>query len=313
MLCGNRLNWCQEEVFSDFSCDILNFHQRILSHPIDDDEIWSRISAKRKEILGQSSLRLKATLPRHMYKVRFDLPGSPAPVRAGSDVGNENQDSEGTSDDSKEHVKTTHQILEDRINSLQGFLKERKTRLASSRKRTQISSRLVSLADYTIQQSKRELERARDARSGNLSKTTTSGVNSNEDDLKHEKSQGVTMSQCEECKRWLRERDKFWGLESDSEEEDIKDFHNHVRRRSLRRDSRPFETTGGRLVGMSSGSSRRKNVRTISGRGTWTTPAYGLPWEANETNTTLDRVQFGHKQGILQKFWTRLLNKTSLP
>ena len=49
-----------------------------LSHPIDDVEIWSRISDKRKEILGQSSLRLKATLPRYMYKVRFDLPGSPA-------------------------------------------------------------------------------------------------------------------------------------------------------------------------------------------------------------------------------------------
>ena len=156
-----------------------------------------------------------------MYKVRFDLPGSPAPVWAGSDVGKENQE-ELTSDDSKERVKSTHQILEDRINSLQGFLKERKTRLASARRPTNISLKLVNLADYTIHQSKRELRRARDARSGILNTTTTSGVKSNEDDLKHEKSQGVTMSQCEECKRWLRERDKFWGLESDSEEEDIK-------------------------------------------------------------------------------------------
>ena len=98
--------------------------------------------------------------------------------------------------------------------------------------------------------------------------------------------------------RWLRERDKFWGLESDSEEEDIKDFYNHVRRQSLRRDSRSFETTGGRFVGLSSGSSTRKNVRTISGRGTWTTPANDLPWQANETNTTLDKVRFGHKQGM---------------
>ena len=129
-------------------------------------------------------------------------------------------------------------------------------------------------------------------------KTTTSGVRSNEDDLKHENSQGVTISRFEECKRWLRERDKFWGLESDSEEEDIKDFHKHVRRRSLRRDSRPFETTGERFAGLCSGSSTRKNVRSMSGRGTWTTPAYVLPWEANETNTTLDRVQFGHKQGM---------------
>lgn len=261
-------------------------------HPIDDDEIWSRISAKRKEILGQSSLRLKTTLPRHMYKVRFDLPGSPAPVRAGSDVGNQNQNSEETSDESKERVKSTYQILQDRINSLQGFLEERKMRLASARRRTKISSELVNLADYTIQQSKRELQRAKDARSGNLSTIATSGVKSNEDDLKHETSQGVKMSRCEECKRWLRERDKFWGLESDSEEEDIKEFHKHVRRRSLRRDSRPFETTGGRFVGMSSGSSRRRTLRAISGRGTWTTPAYVQPWGANETNRS-----FGHKQG----------------
>ncbi|XP_020631574.1 uncharacterized protein LOC110068531 [Orbicella faveolata] len=241
-----------------------------------------------------------------MYKVRFDLPGSPAPVRAGSDVGNENQDSEETSDDSKERFKSTDQILQDRINSLQGFLRERKTRLASARRRTKISSELVNSADYTIQQCKRELQRARDARCGNLRTKTTSVVKSGEDDLKQGKSQSVTVTRCEECKRWLKERDKFWGLESDSEEEDIKEFNKHVRRRSLRRDSRPFEATGGRIVGMSSGSSRHKDVRRIAGRGTWTTPAYVPPWAANGTNTVLDKGRFGPKRGILQKFWTRL-------
>ena len=141
-------------------------------------------------------------------------------------------------------------------------------------------------------------------------KTTTSGVRSNEDDLKHENSQGVTISRCEECKRWLRERDKFWGLESDSEEEDIKDFHNHVRRRSLRRDSRPFATTGERFAGLCSGSSRRKNVRSMSGRGTWTTVGSLsiLPWEANETNATQDKVRFGHKQGDEYIFLVELKN-----
>ena len=238
--------------------------------------------------------------------MRSDLPGSPAPVRAGSDVGDEDQDSEETSNDSKDRVKSTYQILQDRINSLQGCLEERKTRLASARRRTKISSRLVNLADYTIQQSKREIQRAKDARSGNLSTIATSGVKSNEDDLKHETSQGVTMSRCEECKRWLRERDKFWGLKSDSEEEDIKEFHKHVRRRSLRQDSRPFETTGGKFVGMSSGSSRRRTLRTISGRGTWTTaPAYVQPWGANETNRP-----FGHKQGTTIFFgWAKTMLK----
>ena len=67
-----------------------------------------------------------------MYKVRFDLPGSPAPVRAGSDVGNaENQ--EETTDNSKERVRSAHQILQDRINSLQGFLRERKNTFSISK------------------------------------------------------------------------------------------------------------------------------------------------------------------------------------
>ena len=229
--------------------------------------------------------------------MRFDLPGSPAPVRAGSHAGNENQDSGKTSHDSKERFKSPHQILQDRINSLQGLLKERQTRLASARRRTKISSRLVNSADYTIQQSKRELQRARDARCGNLGTTTTSGVKSDGDDLKHEKSQSITMTQCEECKRWLKERDKFWGLESDSEEEDIKEFNEHVRRRSLRRDSRSLEATGGRFFGVCSGSSRRKNVRTIAGRGTWATPAYVPPWEANDAAAVIAKGRFGHKQG----------------
>ena len=227
-----------------------------------------------------------------MYKVRFDLPGSRTPVSAGSDVGNENKGSEETSDDSKERFKSTEQILQDRIDSLQGFLKERKTRLASARRRTKISSELVNSADYTIWQCKRELQRARDARSGNLGTKRTAGVKSHEDDLKQEKSQSVTITRCEECKRWLKERDKFWGLESDSEEEDIKDFNRHVRRRSLRRDSRPFEATGGKyVVGMPSGSSKH-NVGRIAGRGTWTTPAYVPPW----TDTVL-KGRFGPKQG----------------
>jgi len=148
----------------------------------------------------------------------------------------------------------------------------------------------VNSADYAIWQCKRELQRARDARSGNFTTKKEVGVKKDEDNLKQEKSQSVTTTRCEECKRWLKERDKFWGLESDSEEEDIKDFNRHVRRRSLRRDSRPFKATGERIVGMYSGSSRH-NARKIAGRGTWTTP-----WAANETDIVLKR-RFGPKQG----------------
>ena len=176
----------------------------------------------------------------------------------------------------------SEQLLQDRIDSLQRLLKERKTRLVSARRRTKISSALVNSADYTIQQSKRELQRARDARCGNLSTTTTAGVKSDEKDQKQQKSQSVRISRCEECNRWLKERDKFWGLESESEEEDIKEFNKHVRRRSLQRVSRPFEATGG----ISSASSKHGDVRRVAGRGTWTTPAYEL-----------EKGWFGPKQG----------------
>jgi len=161
----------------------------------------------------------------------------------------------------------------------------------------------VNSADYAIWQCKRELQRARDARSGNFTTKKTVGVKSVEYDLKKEKSQGVTTTRCEECKRWLKERDKFWGLESDSEEEDIKDFNRHVRRRSLRRDSRPFEATGGRIVGMYPGSSRH-NARKIAGRGTWTTP-----WAANETDIVL-KGRFGPKQGKNRYFFTSMFSVT---
>ena len=68
------------------------------------------------------------------------MPGLPASVPAGSDVGNENQDAEETSDGRKKGVKSTEQLLQDRIDSLQRLLKERKTRLVSARRRTKISS-----------------------------------------------------------------------------------------------------------------------------------------------------------------------------
>ena len=121
-------------------------------------------------------------------KVRFDMPGLSASVPAGSDVGNENQDSEETSDGRKKRVKSTEQLLQDRIDSLQRLLKERKTRLVSARRGTKISSALVNSADYTIQQSKRELQRVRDASCRNLSTTTTAGVKSDETGQKQPKS-----------------------------------------------------------------------------------------------------------------------------
>lgn len=238
------------------------------------------------------------------------MSGLPAPARTGSDAGNEYETSQESSEGTKELVKSTDQLLQARVNSLQGLMKERRTRLRAARRPTKISSGLVSSADYTIRRSKMDLERARDARSGKLDPTTTSRIKGDANDHKQEDPKSEIIVRCEECQKLLKERDKFWGLESDSEEEDIKEFNEHVRRRSLRRDSRMFETAEGKVVGMSqSGASRHKEVRGIAGRGTWTTPAYVPPWAVNEMDrkransfqtdpSLVQEGRFGHKKGI---------------
>ena len=275
----------------------------------DNDEIWSRISAKRKEILGQSSLRLRSLLPRYMYKVRFELPGFPVPERADSGMGSENETSQETTAGAKEIVKSSDQLLQNRVNSLQGLLKRRRTRSrAGVRRGTKIHSGLVNSVDYTIRRSKMGLQRAREARCGKLSTMTTPGIKDDAlDDHKQVQPKSEVIVRCGECQKLLKERDKFWGLESDSEEEGIKEFNEHVRRRNLRRDSRIFETAQGKVVGMSSGASRHKVTRGIAGRGTWTTRAYVPAWakngmdknRANSFQTDPAVLQEGrHKQGI---------------
>ena len=263
-----------------------------LSYYIDEDEIWSRISAKRKEILGQSSLRLRSLLPRYQYKVRFDLPGLPSPVRTGPDTENKNETSQ---EKTKEVVKSTDQLLRERTDSLERFLKERRTRLRSARRGTKISSGLVNSADYSIQRSKVGLQRAREVRCGKLNTTTASYYTGDMHGHSQENPKNEIIVRCEECQRLLRERDKFWGLESDSEEEDIKEFNKHITRRNMRRDSRTFVPAERKVVG----------VGEIAGSGTWTTSTYVRPWEVNEINrnrsldpSVLQEGHPGRKQGI---------------
>lgn len=249
-------------------------------------------------------------LPRYMYKVRFDLPGSSAPIRTGSDEGNEINNPQENSTGTTRLVISTDRLLQNRIDSLQGFLKERRTRLRAARRRTKISSGLINSADYTIWQSKKGLQRSRDTRCGKLTTGTTSGAKGGVDDHKQEKVKSETITRCEECQKHLKERDKFWGLESDSEEEDIREFNEHVRRRSLRRDSRCFEAAESKVVGVSSGiltnkevALKRKPARGIAGRGTWVTPAYVPPWTVHEVdrkraNSLQTHPVFGPKKGI---------------
>ena len=279
----------------------------------DDDEMWSRISAKRKEILGKSSLWLRSRQPRSVYKARFDL-RSQVPVRVGTAEEDETEDWQERGDDEKKDYKTysTDQLLRSRINNLQGFLKERKTRLRGARRRRKDSSGLIASVDLSTINNKKSLQNARNARFGEVILGKTSAVHAAVCQV--ETTKGEPGSRCDECHRLTKERDKFWGLESDSEEDNIKDFNEHVRRRSLRTDS--SITFSKEVAGKSSSSSRlrgfaERHKRTrIAGRGTWATPAYDPPWQARKANrrshsvhsvptaSDLEKARFGQKKGM---------------
>lgn len=282
----------------------------------DDDEIWSRISAKRKEILGKSSLWLKCRPPRSVYKVRFDL-GSSFPVRVGAVEDNDIENLEDTCQDyaHKDFLQYSNdQLLCNRINSLQGFLKERKTRIQAARRRRKTSSQLViTSADATVQNNRKSLLRARQARYGEI--TLNKGGTSNNAIRKVKTPDGDFGARCGECHRLMKERNRFWGLESDSEDDEIKNFHEHVIRRSLRRDS-----TAGypkELARVPSSSHRfkrfasRHKPRRIAGRGTWATPAYVPSWQMSgdygrksssvhsvPTAFDLEKARFGPRTGM---------------
>ena len=171
-----------------------------------------------------------------MYKVRFDL-GAPNPVRAGMGEENVVENMEDIPEDGGNiyDSNSTDQLLFNRINNLQSFLSERKTRLRAARRRSKLSSGLIASADLTIQNSRKCLQKAKDVRYGEIKGT----IQKIKDSVpKEETTQGESGSRCEECHRITTERDKFWGLESDSEEEEFKNFNDHPPRRSMTKNSR---------------------------------------------------------------------------
>ena len=269
---------------------------------IDDDEIWSRISAKRKEILGKSSFWLRSRPPRNMYKVRFDL-GAPNPLRAGIGEENEDENKEDILEDGGNicDSNSTDQLLLNRINSLQSFLSERKTRLRTASRRSKISSGLIASADLTIQNTRKCLQKAKDARYAEIKGT----IQKIKDSVpREETTQGESGSRCEECHRIMKERDKFWGLESDSEEEEFKNFNDHPLRRSMTKNSRTA------LDKKNIGGASMLRPKGMAGRGTWATPAYVTPWEVDKfeskrrssmhtvvTDWELEKARFGPKRG----------------
>ena len=263
-------------------------------------------------MLGNSSLWLRCKPPRNMYKVRFDL-GSGLPVRAGTAEENEMENSQETPENTNENLKTysTNRLLRHRINNLRGFMREHKTRLRSTRGRRKVRSGLIASADFTLINSKKSLQKARTAYFREITKDKSDAMRNAA--LKGETLKvGESGTRCEECHKLMKERDKFWGLKSDSEEEDIKNFNEHVRRRSLRRETR---TSFGRdITGNSSssprhrGSASRHKTRRIAGRGTWATPVYVPSWQLKEVGRStpvyslpaaldLEKARFGQKKG----------------
>lgn len=237
-----------------------------------------------------------------MYKVRFDL-GAPNPVRAGICEENEVENTEDISQDGGNiyDSNSTDQRLLNRINNLQSFLSERKTRLRTARRRSKLSSGLIASADLTIQNSRKCLQKAKDVRYGEIKGT----IHNIKDSVpKKETSQGESGSRCEECRRIMKERDKFWGLESDSEEAEFKNFNDHLPRRSL---TKNFCTA---LDKKNIGGASKLRPKGIAGRGTWATPAYVPPWEVDKfesksgssmhtvtTDWELEKARFGPKKG----------------
>ena len=319
-------------------CNITNQSICDYSRFLDDDEMWHRITEKRKEILGRSSLILRSKIPRRMYNVRFDL-GSGAPVRA------REKEHEEYADENSGEVNvgtgqrlslTTDQLLQSRTNRLQQSLRQRNERLQEAKRRSNISLKLVDSTDCVVHQSQEASQRARKLREGQME-----SVQNITSDTKQKKSQMETPQYCEECRKILKERDQFWGLASDSEDERTTD-NGQVRQRMFGKISGSEDKMIGRRTWTAcpavrkAGSTISLNVvpfgdhryqfdlasarskkafvikqkpKGIAGQGTWATPAYIPPWTIVEVDDkrksltqqdqeALDKARFGNKRGI---------------
>lgn len=280
---------------------------------IDDDELWSRISEKRKERLGNSSLWLKTTPPRSVYKVRFDL-GSKFPVRVGT--AEENETNNGDWQDRNDDTKTDFAEV-GTYRQLESFVKERNSFIRGAGKRGNTDPRLISSSDSAAEnQNQRNLQRDRGARHRFVTLSKANTLHMRNGSRREETPKHHSGASCEECRRIIKERDRFWGLESDSEGDDgIHTFGKQTGRRSSRKDptTRRFGDTFTERFSLLPGNSRAvsKGKPSKLGRGTWATPVYVPPWQSRSsyrrrsikpvrTLFDLERVRFGPKKGMFE-------------
>lgn len=276
---------------------------------IDDDELWSRISKKTKERLGNSSLWLKTTPPRSVYKVRFDL-GSKFPVRVGTAEESEMNDCDwqDRNDDTMSDFAevATNRQLRNKFDRLQSFVKERNSFIRGVRKRGNTDPRLISSSDSATEyQNQRNLQTDWSARHRFVTLCKTNTLHMGKGSRRAETPKHHSGSSCEECRIIMKERDRFWGLESDSEGGDgIHTFGKQTRRRSSRKDptTKRFDDTF---------TIPKVKPSKLVGRGTWATPVYVPPWQSRSsyrrgsikpvrTLFDLEKVRFGPKKGMFE-------------
>ena len=278
---------------------------------IDDDELWSRISEKTKERLGNSSLWLKTTPPRSVYKVRFDL-GSKFPVRVGTAEESETNDCDwqNRNDDTKSDFAeaATNRQLRNKFDRLQSFMKERNSFINGTRKQGHSDPRLIPSSDSATEyQNQRNLQTDRSARHRFVTICKANALHMRKGSRRGETPKLHSVSSCEECRRIMKERDRFWGLESDSEGGDgIHTFGKQTRRRSSRKDPPTAKRFGDTFT------VPKVKPSKLVGRGTWATPVYVPPWQSRSsyrrrsikpvprTLFDLERVRFGPKKGMFE-------------
>ena len=246
-----------------------------------------------------------------MYKVRFDL-GSKFPVRVGTAEESETNDCDwqNRNDDTKSDFAeaATNRQLRNTFDRLQSFMKERNSFINGTRKQGHSDPRLIPSSDSATEyQNQRNLQTDRSALHRFVTICKANALHMRKGSRRGETPKLHSVSSCEECRRIMKERDRFWGLESDSEGGDgIHTFGKQTRRRSSRKDPPTAKRFGDTFT------VPKVKPSKLVGRGTWTTPVYVPTWQSRgnyrrrsiklvpRTLFDLERVRFGPKKGMFE-------------
>ena len=243
--------------------------------------MWNRLSEKRKELLGPSSLMLKMKPSFRRRRVSFDRDSTKTKCKTEH---NKKENKPNTT------AVETDALIQEKIERLKDFLKERNCRRRKSKASHSNTSEAVKRAHCLLHRSENSRYEARRARKQSIG----------------EKQE--PEAHCEECFKLLRERNQFWGQETESDsdhtyetvgtrhrkasevtEKDIKDFLDSLSPGEDLYRSSVSESFVDEAVPVELNSScspqafiiKQKPVG-VAGKGTWATPAYVPPWTVLE-------------------------------